>query len=78
MEANAHLKKDDTYYFCNLFGALRWKNNEREIKEVPKSVFNFCLHGKIQKEIIKHADEDLCFTRITDQNQKQKFVVKTQ
>ena len=34
------------------------------MEDPSKSAFNFCLHERKHKAIIKHAEEDLFFTRI--------------
>ena len=40
-----------------------WKKRG-EMKDIPKNVFNFCLHKRIQQAKIKHAKKYLFFTRL--------------
>ena len=42
----------------------QWQHFEKEIKEVPKGVFNFCLQENVRKEIIRNAETDLFFKGI--------------
>ena len=52
------------FYFCKRFAALHWKYIEKEMQELPNSVFTMCLHEHVQKEITNHMEVELLFNRI--------------
>ena len=58
------MKSKEKFIFSHFLTALHWQHFEKEIKEVPKGVFNFCLQEDIRKEIIRHAEVDLFFKEI--------------
>ena len=47
MEAPTHVKCEVKFIFSHFLEALHWQHIEKEIKEVPKGVFNFCLQEDI-------------------------------
>ena len=53
------LKIGDYNIFGHFLAALHWQHIEKEIKEMPRGVFNFCLQKDFQKEMIRHAETHL-------------------
>ena len=64
MEAPTHVKIEVKFIFSHFLATLRRQHIEKEIKEVPKGVFNFCQQEEIREEIIRYAEKDLFFTGI--------------
>ena len=64
MEAPIHVKIEGKVIFGYFLAAMHQQHIEKEIKEVPKEVFNFCLQAEIRKEIIRLTEKDLFFTGI--------------
>ena len=64
MEAPTHIKSDEKIIFGHFLTALNWQHIEKELNEVPKGVFNFCMQEEVQKEIIRNAETELFFNGI--------------
>ena len=52
---NSKKNEDEDNFILAIFVQpyIHWQHIEKEIKEVPKGVFNFCLQEEIRKEIIR-------------------------
>ena len=57
------MKSEHKLIFGHFLATLYWQHIEKEIKEVPKAVCNFCLQEGIRKEIIGN-EADLFFKGI--------------
>ena len=64
MEAPIHVKSEDKFVVGHFLAAFHWQHIQKEAKEVPKGVFNFCLQDEVWKQIIRNAEEDLFFNGI--------------
>ena len=56
--------KVNSFLVISLQPYINWQHIEKEIKEMPKGVFNFCLQEEIRKESIRHAEKDPFFKGI--------------
>ena len=56
IEAPTHIKSDGKINYGHFHTALHWQHIEKEIDEVLKGVFNFCLQDEVQKQIIRQAE----------------------
>ena len=64
MEAKTHIQVGNEFHFCHFLPILHWKPIEKEMDELPKGVFNFCVQEDIQIEIMSHTERIYSFTGI--------------